>query len=396
MKFFLIPLVIFVILNIATDYYIYKQIKSSSRLGKRCRLTHIICSLILLTFIATITFFPRSNFENLDLRIFMWLLYIYLTFYIPKYAFILFSVIGKIPKLWKNKEWKLPNLFGIVVAFAIFVGMWWGSLVTTKRTETIYSELNYHNLPKSFNGFKVVQLSDLHLGSFGDNTTYIQRVVNQVNLLSPDVIFITGDIVNQQASEALPYKTVLGKLKATYGVYSVLGNHDYGDYKKWDAPEDKANNLNCLIDLQKQMGWNLLNNSYSTIKIGNDSIAIIGVENWGERNFSKYGKLTEAYPQLNDSTFKILLSHNPTHWREEVIPLSNIDLTLSGHTHAMQIKLDWFGSTFSPAKFIYSDWGGIYEVGEQKLYVNTGIGEVAIPMRIGAIPEISLITLYSK
>ena len=199
--------------------------------------------------------------------------------------------------------------------------------------------------------------------------------------------------MNRQTDEAEPYIATLGRLHARDGVYSILGNHDYGDYKSWETPEAKMRNLQYMGEVQAKMGWHLMNNCDTCIKLGSDSITIIGVENWGEPPFSQYGKLSVAHPTLNDSNFKILLSHNPRHWRGEVLPLSNIDLMLAGHTHAMQIELDIFGHRLSPSAWIYPEWGGVYKEDGQILYVNIGIGEVAMPMRIGATPEITVITL---
>ena len=201
---------------------------------------------------------------------------------------------------------------------------------------------------------------------------------------------------------------MLSRLKARDGVYSVMGNHDYGDYITWDSDEEKAADRKRLKEMQKRMGWKMLNNERTFIVSGNDSLPLIGVENWGEPPFSQYGRLTDAYPlskdsayNLNDRRFKILLTHNPEHWSREVTEMSDIDLTLSGHTHAMQLMLSGFGSHWSPAKYKYGRWGGLYKSsGPQKdpqyLNVNIGCGEVGVPMRIGAVPEITLITLKTS
>ncbi|MDE5871172.1 MAG: metallophosphoesterase, partial [Muribaculaceae bacterium] len=244
----------------------------------------------------------------------------------------------------------------------------------------------------------------------------------------PDLIVFTGDIVNQKADELKPFENILSKLEAADGVYSILGNHDYGDYVDWPSEEAKTANLDNLKKIQEDAGWKMLNNDHVYLKRNKDgrrdSIALIGVENWGEPPFGKYGDLQKAYPSdsrhnLRDKIFKILLTHTPVHWGREVSKRTNIDLSLSGHTHAMQASFDAFGKRYSPAALRYQTWGGFYTengIGEiedfgnpdtsgglersldkSSLYVNIGAGEVAMPFRIGASnPEITLITLRKK
>lgn len=271
--------------------------------------------------------------------------------------------------------------------------MWWGALVTRTDYEVKEITLQFDNLPSQFDGYRMVQFSDLHVGSYAGDTTYVAELVDAINGLDANIIFFTGDLVNRQTDEVLPFVPTLSRLNAPDGVFSILGNHDYGDYKNWESPEAKIQNNLWMAQLQANMGWSLMNNCDTVINRGNQSITLIGVENWGEPPFSQYGKLSTAHPALNDDNFKILLSHNPKHWRGEVLPKSNIDLMLSGHTHAMQIEINLFGTRLSPSAWVYPEWGGIYEENGQILYVNIGIGEVAIPMRIGATPEITLITL---
>ncbi|MDB0674009.1 metallophosphoesterase, partial [Barnesiella intestinihominis] len=244
----------------------------------------------------------------------------------------------------------------------------------------------------------IVQFSDLHLETLGSAANYLPRWINRINQLHPDLIVFTGDLVNRRGNELPPYMNELSRLSAPDGVYSILGNHDYGDYFHWGNPEEKEQTLRSLIVDEEKMGWTMLNNRSVFLHRGNDSIALIGVENWGLPPFPQYGKLDQAYSSLNDSVFKILLSHNPLHWKHEVIPHSNIDLTLSGHTHAMQLKLGWKGFEYSFAEPLYPEWSGLYTAPDkhQMLYVNEGIGCVFLPMRIGARPEITIITLKKE
>lgn len=347
--------------------------------------------------------FPKRN-ENFGIIPVMWMLYIVMTIEIAQIVYSVFSLLGYIPWIFKKERWNTGLWVGLPMAALVFVMMWWGALIGRNRIETVDVEITSTKLPESFNGYKIVQISDLHVGTWGENPKFIDKLVDSVNGLKPDLIVFTGDIVNRESSELIPFIKSLSRLKAKDGVYSILGNHDYGDYMAWDNPESKRANLQLLKTYEHAMGWKMLNNSHVSIRNAEgDSIVLIGVENWGEPPFTKYGDLRKAYPQekLNDGNFKILLSHNPEHWNQEVSHVSNIDLTMAGHTHGMQIEFSLGGKKWSPAKYRYDQWGGLYarENGkgeETKVYVNIGSGEVGMPMRIGATPEITVFTLHSK
>ena len=324
----------------------------------------------------------------------MWFLYCYFSIYVPKYLFIIIDLLGKVPQLWHRRRIKGFAHAGITVAVLTFGLMWWGALVNRYRIEVKEIEFADPSMPSSFEGLTIAQISDLHTGSYGSDTTYVAKVVETVNALHPDIIVFTGDIVNRRSKELKPFVSTLSRLNAPLGVYSVLGNHDYGDYYAWDSAADKEANMQELYRMQHDMGWTLMNNSAHTFHAGPDSLVLIGVENIGDPPFPIYGDLDKAYPgDLADSAFKILLSHNPAHWVDDIAgsPDKNIALTLSGHTHAMQMEL--FG--LSPATFRYDTWGGMYADidSTRRLYVNIGIGEVGVPARIGATPEITLFTL---
>lgn len=340
---------------------------------------------------------PRRN-GNADLQPIMWMLYTFLTLFIPKVIYALFSLIGKLPTLWKGKKRSFGVWIGMPLAVVVCASLWWGALVTRRSVEVIRTDVESANLPTAFDGYKIVQISDLHVGTWGNDTSFVSMVVDSVNILKPDLILFTGDIVNRHTSELLPFVDILSRLKSEDGVYSVLGNHDYGDYMDWNSAEQRKMNNKQLINIQSKMGWQLLNNSHVNIYANGDSIILIGVENWGEPPFKVYGDLSKAYTDLKDDNFKILMSHNPEHWHREVTDISNIDLTLSGHTHAMQMILRVGGWKWSPSKWKYEQWGGLYhqtasDGTEMQIYVNIGLGEVALPFRLGATPEISLITL---
>jgi predicted MPP superfamily phosphohydrolase len=255
-------------------------------------------------------------------------------------------------------------------------------------------KLAFNSLPNSFKGFKIVHISDIHSGSFNDKQA-VQHGVDMILQQEPDVILFTGDLVNDRHNEVIDYVDIFKQLKAKHGVFSTLGNHDYGDYVKWESPEAKTKNLDKLKDLQAQMGWKLLMNEHVALEKNNEKIAIIGIENWGAKGrFPKYGKLKEAHENTKDFSFKILMSHDPSHWDAEVKPLyGDIDLMLSGHTHGMQFGFETPFFKFSPVQWMYKQWAGLYEDGSQKLYVNRGFGFIGYPGRVGILPEITVIEL---
>lgn len=251
------------------------------------------------------------------------------------------------------------------------------------------------NLPKAFHGFKIAQVSDIHSGSFF-NKTAVAGGVDMLMEQKPDVIFFTGDLVNNEASEVKEYVPIFGKLKAPYGVFSTLGNHDYGEYIAWPSLEAKRQNLRDLMQAHKEMGWNLLMNEHHMIKSGGEQIAVIGVENWGTGRWPKYGRLAQAYAGAGDAAIKLLLSHDPTHWDAQVRPLfPGIDITFSGHTHGFQFGIEVGDFRWSPAQWMYKQWADLYQEGNQYLYVNRGYGYLGYPGRIGILPEITILELVN-
>lgn len=395
MRLPMFPIIMIILINLLVDSYIYRALKRrfSSPLPARIQFWSALALFILI--IVTVML-PRRNCSNELLQTVMWCLYAYFTFYIPKYIFLVVDLISRIPRLFKKKRLGWLSLAGAVIAVLTFIAMWWGALINRYSIDVKRVDIEIPGLPDKFDGYTIAQLSDLHVGTYGNDTSYVAKVVDAVNDLHPDAIAFTGDIVNSKTSELLPHVSPLSRLTAPDGVFSILGNHDYGDYSEWPSALAKQDNMNRLYALQKEMGWRLLLNETEFVRRGNDSIAIIGVENIGDPPFRVYGSLRRAYPALSDSTVKILLSHNPAHWVDSISGHGNVNvpLTLSGHTHAMQMEL--FG--YSPAQLRYETWGGLYADDNQKhqLYVNIGVGTVAIPARIGATPEITLITLKKK
>ena len=257
--------------------------------------------------------------------------------------------------------------------------------------------LYFDNLPKAFDGYRITQISDIHCGSF-DNYEKIRYGVELINSQKSDVILFTGDLVNNLANEVHNWKSLFATLQASDGVFSIMGNHDYGDYSSWETPEAKQQNLEHLFQLQKQMGWQLLLNEHCYLERNGEKIALIGVENWGHGRFSKYGDLNKAMEGVNTEDFKILMSHDPTHWQEVVLPENkDVQLTLSGHTHGMQCGIEIPGwLKWSPSQYIYKYWGGMYEEDGKYLNVNRGFGYHAFPGRLGVWPEITVIELKTK
>lgn len=254
--------------------------------------------------------------------------------------------------------------------------------------------LSFAKLPAPFKGLRIVQISDVHSGSLLDKQA-VARGVQKILDLKPDLILFTGDLVNNEASEMKELVDVFGRLKAPMGVYSVLGNHDYGDYHQWPDAAAKRNNLEELKALQGRMGWRLLLNENVILEKEGEQIALIGIENWSAKaNFPKYGRLADAHAGTEQVPFKILMSHDPSHWDAEVrSKYQDINLMLAGHTHGMQfgVEIPWF--KWSPVQYVYRQWAGLYEEDQQKLYVNRGFGFIGYPGRVGILPEITLLEL---
>jgi predicted MPP superfamily phosphohydrolase len=285
---------------------------------------------------------------------------------------------------------QLAITFTVIPAISFLYGMVRGAY--KYRVHNV--KIDFPNLPENFNGFKIVQISDMHTGSFMSNTplkTAFEIVMKQ----KADVIFFTGDLVNNVTGETENFLEEYRSLTAPHGVYSVLGNHDYGDYVKWDSQTAKFENLEALKKIQADSGWKLLMNEHAVLEKGEDKIAVLGIENWSNSiRFPKYGKMNEAYKGAEAYPFKILLSHDPSHWDAQVLKeYKDIDLTLSGHTHGMQFGIEIPGFKWSPVQYLYKQWAGLYKQDNQYLYVNRGLGFLGYPGRLGIWPEITVIEL---
>lgn len=341
---------------------------------------------------------PKRSSSDSMLLVAMWMIFFYLMVYTAKLLFIIFDLLSYLPELFHKPRAKWLSYTGMAMAIATVLVMSWGAFINRFAIKVNEIPVAIENLPPGFKGYRIAQISDLHVGTFGQDTTFVSKLVDRVNSLHPDMIVFTGDLVNRHSEELRPFIKPLSRLDAPDGIYSILGNHDYGDYYTWTSDHDKERDLEKLIDMQLSMHWLLMTNTSEIIpaRETGDSIVIIGVENQGDPPFPRRGDLKLSYPALDDPAVKILLTHNPIHWIEDVENADsvNIALTLSGHTHAMQISA-WH---HSPSSFRYSKWGGAYysRDGKRMLYINTGVGTVGFPMRIGATPEISIFTLQNK
>jgi hypothetical protein len=284
-------------------------------------------------------------------------------------------------------------LVGLLSGFLPFFVILYGIFKAVYRFKIYYQTISFKTLPISFNGLKIVQLSDIHLGGFNYRYHVFDKVIRFVNNLNPDYIFITGDLVNNFSWELRGWEDSFNKLIAKKGKYAVLGNHDYGDYSQWNSLAEKEENLEAIKNFYQEISFKLLLNEGEIIKKNNEAISIIGVENWGKPPFKQYGNLDKAMENVNEIPFKILLSHDPDHWTEEVLGKTDIDLTLSGHTHGMQAAFQYKNFQWSPIKFKHKHWAGLYKINEQYLYVNRGLGWLGFPGRVGMRPEITFFEL---
>mgnify|MGYP001216742074 FL=1 len=307
----------------------------------------------------------------------------------------LYSFLKRVPEQTQfiPSRRKIISQIALGLASIPFVSLLYGMYRGKYNYKVLSYKLEFEDLPDAFDGFKITQISDIHSGSF-DNQTKVKYGVDLVNQQKSDLVLFTGDLVNNRADEIKPWIKIFNKIKAEFGVFSILGNHDYGDYMRWESPAAKRKNMEDLYDAHNEMGWDLLLNESRFIEKDGERLAIIGVENWGS-GFKKAGDLNKALNKVSKKDFKILMTHDPSHWEAQVIPHPyKIHLTLSGHTHGMQFGIEIPGIIkWSPAKWRYKQWAGVYSENNQYLNVNRGFGYLAYPGRVGMWPEVSVITL---
>lgn len=327
---------------------------------------------------------------------------IFLMLYLPKLLFNVTQLLGDIThllvRLFNGRTDSLRIYFllpGAILGILLFIGFGMGMIRGRTNLKVFREKIEIASLPESFQGLRIVQLSDIHLAGFYHHPGYIRKVVNRVNGLEPDLILFTGDMVHNFSEELDPFIHILGQLKAPLGKYAVLGNHDYGHYFNWDSQAEEEANLEKVKEQIRAAGFDLMLNEHRTISRNGHSMEIVGVENWGKPPFPQKGDLATALKDTHPGLVKILLSHDPSHWDLQVRNKEKIQLTLSGHTHAMQMGIEIGNFKWSPSRWVYKYWGGHYQENGQHLYVNRGLGYTGFPGRVGIRPEITLLTLKS-
>lgn len=408
-SWWIIALVIFIL-----DLYVFQALKTVSQQGSERGRQAIFITYWVVSFftIATMLSFPYLQFLQTSKIFRNYVFAILIGLFLAKLIGALFFVADDIRRgalLLMNKIFPLtgaqymgPEGQGIPRStFLSWLGLGlggtlFGTLLFGFGNKYNYQikkiKLSFKNLPEAFKGMRMVHISDIHSGSFQD----IRAVNKGIDLIlkqQPDLIVFTGDLVNDRATEMEPYQNSFGRLTAPLGVFSTLGNHDYGDYVQWPTAQAKIDNLEALKKVHANMGWRLLMNEHVVLDKKGEKIALLGIENWGAKaRFPKYGKMDLAYPGTENIPFKILLSHDPSHWDAQILAeYPGIDLMLSGHTHGMQFGLENPYFKWSPVQWMYKQWAGLYEQGAQKLYVNRGYGFIGYPGRVGILPEITVI-----
>ncbi len=308
---------------------------------------------------------------------------------LPKFIYMVVEGLSRcLTPLWHSAR-RAGHITGLVLAVFVAVVMVYGAFFGWRRLEVKNVEISLSGLPEEFDGYRILQLSDLHVGTYGTDTAFVSCLVAAANSQNADAIVFTGDLVNMSPDELTPFEPLLSRLSAKDGVYSVLGNHDYCIYGR--RKEDPASAVKRLVQKERNMGWTVLNNEHRIIRKGEACLAIAGVENTGKPPFPSKGDLTKALNGIPDSVITILLSHDPSHWDMQILPETDIPLTLSGHTHAAQVKI----GSFSPSQWLYKEWSGLYETDGQQLFVSEGTGGT-IAFRLGTVPQIIVFTLHKK
>jgi predicted MPP superfamily phosphohydrolase len=397
------------------DIYVFQALKTVCQsLSPRSKtiIYGLYWTLSIVTLLLLI-FLPSLNYNNWPKTLRTYLFATIVGLFFAKLVACIFFLIDDvrragmwlIGKLFSNPSVEISNTdqgitrsvflswFGLAAGGSLFGSLVYGFGNKYKYT-TRRIKLSYANLPASFKGLKIVQISDIHSGSFTDKKA-VQKGIDRILKEKADLILFTGDLVNDKAVEMETYMDVFNRLNAPLGVFSTLGNHDYGDYAKWETPAAKKANLDHLKSIHKELGWKLLMNEHVAIEKNGEAIALLGIENWSAKgNFPKYGIMANAYAGTEKYAFKILMSHDPSHWDAEVRQkYPDVDLMLSGHTHGMQFGIEVPGFKWSPVQFMYKQWAGLYEEAKQKLYVNRGFGFIGYPGRVGIMPEITVIEL---
>lgn len=392
-------IIIFFIIMLLIELIAYLgiiQLISDKRLRKLITIIYSAISISFLVIWLSAFLNPAKIRETTSYDFFYFVISLSVLNLFPKALIAVFSLAGLLLRLLRDKYYsKLVTLAGIVISFGMLLCIGYGISIGRTQLQVNQVELVFDSLPTELDKFTVVQVSDLHLGSF-NNPTFLQKMTLKINEINPDLLLFTGDIVNNYYQEMIGFEDALATMKARYGKFAIFGNHDYGDYSSWENTEYKALNHQNIAKKLCKAGFILLQNQSYKLSLNDTSLYLLGVENWGHKPFPQYAKLDEALENVPESAFKILLSHDPAHWMDEVIPETNIPLTLSGHTHGAQLGLKIAGISFSPMYLIQPLWAGLYQQNGQFLYVNQGSGCVGFPGRIDMNPEITVLTLRSN
>lgn len=395
MKMYTLVLVVLLLMIIIPDVFFYRKLKH-----KEAKPIFIILHLIPAFFFTGLFIYIKLGLEMLhNFRVVAWIMWMYFFFlliYIPKIIHILFYFLNFLYRKIFKKDNYYFNIIRIVLSVIVVITMLMGAYVTPRKFEITHVQVNIPNLPATFEGYKIVQISDIHLGSWNKKFKKLKPVIELINKQDADIIVFTGDMVNNFAEETEGWQPYFLEMKAKSGKFAVLGNHDYGDYTDWETEDKRTYNKLKINKSIRDFGFRLLLNENFQLKNGSDSILLVGVENWGKTQKFRYSNLNQALKGSSSTQPKILLSHDPNHWDAEVLGKKDIVLTLSGHTHAAQLGVKIGKRLFSPASFVFKYWSGLYENNGQYIYVNRGIGYIGLPMQIGVRPEITVIELKCK
>ncbi|MCC8089274.1 MAG: metallophosphoesterase [Rikenellaceae bacterium] len=379
--------------NGLADWYIYKYFIRKIAENRAVKIIHWAVDAVFVFLLMYMFAGVYSNGIHISPEAYQDFMFIYLLVYVPKAVYMVFTLPAFLSR--KRNFKRGVYIFGTFVSALLLVSCLYGATIGKSKLKVNQVEVYSDKLPVEFDGYNIIHFSDIHLGNLR-NDKIIRKILDEIEVLRPDIIIFSGDLVHSRTSEVYKFQEILAEFHAPDGVYTILGNHDYGDYYRWATADDYRKNREDLEDFYKNINWILLNNESEFIHRGAESISIIGVENWGEPPFPQYGDLKKATENVPEEDFKILITHNPNHWIAEVLGKTDIDLALSGHTHGMQLAFNFFGKRVSPASLRYKFWGGLYNIDGQYIYVNEGIGFVLFPFRLGSPPELTLITLRNN
>ena len=407
---------IFIVMMLVMDTYVFQAIKtvSQSASPKTRMVIYSVYWGITVLAMAGFLLFVFSDQQLLPRKVRTYLFAIVIGLFLAKMTALFFIILDDLRRLiqwtagklfFRNTEGAVINeegisrsvflsWFGLAIGGGLFGSLLYG-FSNKYKYDVKRVQLAFDNLPNAFKGMRILHISDIHSGSF-TNKKAVEHGIQEILKEKADIILFTGDLVNDKATEMDQYLDVFNQLKAPMGVYSTLGNHDYGDYVQWPVNGvSKTQNLENLKQVHAAMGWRLLMNEHVVLEKAGQQIALLGIENWSAKaNFPKHGRMDLAHPGTEKYPFKILMSHDPSHWDAEIkTNYPDVDLMLSGHTHGMQFGIELPGFKWSPVQYVYKQWAGLYENLQQKLYVNRGFGFIGYPGRVGILPEITVIEL---